>query len=229
LLVTAPTSAGPEGTPRVDWSDLTHRATLPAIGGGIFLLLSVLVHLRLFVGIDLAVARIVAPLGNDSLDALGQAIALAVSAEASLLYAALAGVFLWRAGRGRWSLAPFAFVLLEPIEFVWKMVVDQPPVPSEFYRPVSYPLATLILRGSFPSGHAMRTAFFCALVAVWLLSRGGWLARIGPAVGVVVALLGGFTRIYLGYHWLSDVVGGLILGASLAIFVAPLIVRSEES
>ena len=227
--MTARTSTGPAGTPHATWSDLTHRAAWPAVGGGIFLLLSVLVQLRLFAGIDLEVTRTIAPLGNASLDTLGHAIALAVSAEASLIYAALATFLLSRAGRGRWSLTPFAFVLLEPIELLWKAVVNQPPVPSEYYRGIAYPLATVILQGSFPSGHAMRTAYFSALAAAFLQSRGGWAARIGLASCIGVTLLAGFSRIYLGYHWFTDVVAGVILGASLAFFVAPAVVRRKES
>lgn len=205
---------------RVTLSTLRQQATVPAIGAGIFLLLTVLVHFRVLADLDLAVARFVAPLGSDSIDGLGEAVAVAVSAEFSLFYAAVAAFLFWRWGAGRWSLTPFAFVLGEPIEVIWKLIVNQPLVPSEFYRSVAYPLATLVLQGSFPSGHAMRSAFFCAFVAGLLRTRGGPFGWIGPAVCVVVALLCGFTRIYLGYHWFSDVAAGLILGASLGLYAA---------
>ena len=202
---------------------------MPALGGAIFLLLSLLVQLRVLAGIDLTVARLVAPLGNEAIDTLGEWVAVAVSAEVSLIYAALGAALLWRAGVGRLAVTPFGFLLLEPIELLWKLIVNQPPVPDEFYRRVAYPLTTLVLNGSFPSGHAMRSAFFCVFLGVVLAKRGGWPARIGPALCVVVALLFGFTRIYLGYHWFSDVIAGLVLGGSLALFVAPLVVRREGS
>ncbi len=68
------------------------------------------------------------------------------------------------------------------------------------------PLLSLIeeLDYSFPSGHA--TIMF-ALLPVFLSSfkeyRYYWL---------VLALLISFSRIYLGVHYLSDVIGGIILG-----------------
>ena len=51
--------------------------------------------------------------------------------------------------------------------------------------------------------------FFAVLIARELPGR----QRVWPylVAGVVVALLG-FARLYLGAHWLSDVVGGMLLG-----------------
>ena len=90
-------------------------------------------------------------------------------------------------------------------------------------------MTTLVLNGSFPSGHAMRSMFFGVFIAVVLGARGGWVARVGPPLGILVACLFGWTRIYLGYHWLSDVIAGQILGAALALFVARLVVRQQYS
>ncbi|MEV6672553.1 phosphatase PAP2 family protein [Streptomyces sp. NPDC051162] len=70
---------------------------------------------------------------------------------------------------------------------------------------------------AFPSGHALTATVTCGLV-VWLL----WLHRVRPAgiraalaVGALSVIGVGFTRLYLGVHWLSDVVGGWLLGAAL--------------
>lgn len=68
---------------------------------------------------------------------------------------------------------------------------------------------------SFPSGHsAQAVATYGALA--WVATR---LAQgvprwrfWGPAA--VLAALIGFSRLYLGVHWLSDVVGGFTLGAA---------------
>ncbi|WP_306317172.1 MULTISPECIES: phosphatase PAP2 family protein [unclassified Streptomyces] len=68
---------------------------------------------------------------------------------------------------------------------------------------------------AYPSGHAMTAAVVCGLV-LWLLRRYG----AGPAlwypalVLAVVSVLGvGLTRLWLGVHWPSDVLGGWLLGA----------------
>jgi undecaprenyl-diphosphatase len=70
---------------------------------------------------------------------------------------------------------------------------------------------------AFPSGHAMTAAFACGLLLwlLWLHGVRGWRLRTAAAVagGSVVGV--GFTRIYLGVHWLTDVAAGWLLGAAL--------------
>ncbi|ORT60804.1 phosphatase PAP2 family protein [Streptomyces sp. CB03238] len=71
---------------------------------------------------------------------------------------------------------------------------------------------------AFPSGHAMTAAFTCGLL-LWLLTRFGAGRRLRAAALVVgaVSVVGvGLTRLYLGVHWASDVVGGWLLGVCLA-------------
>lgn len=68
--------------------------------------------------------------------------------------------------------------------------------------------------GAFPSGHTTSTVVCMALVLAWAgwpRARGGRLAVHAVVVSVV-----GVTVIYLSYHYLSDVVGGLVLGTLIA-------------
>jgi undecaprenyl-diphosphatase len=68
---------------------------------------------------------------------------------------------------------------------------------------------------AFPSGHAMTATVVCGLL-LWLLhlyGAGRAVMRIALAVSVVSVLGVGLTRIWLGVHWASDVVGGWLLGA----------------
>ena len=64
---------------------------------------------------------------------------------------------------------------------------------------------------SFPSGHAM-AAFslygFCALV-----SKKAWVQGVFLVLGILIA----FSRIYLGFHFLQDVVAGSIIGILIAL------------
>ena len=75
---------------------------------------------------------------------------------------------------------------------------------------------------AFPSGHALTATVSCGLL-LWLLHRYGAsrpVRRAALAVAVVSVLGVGFTRLYLGVHWPSDVVGGWLLGAALTGFSA---------
>lgn len=172
-------------------------------------------------GVDLAAAEAKQAIVSASLDRFSEVVGIAFSGELTVAYGAIGALLLWRAGLGRWSLAPLAFVALVPLELALKAVIHQPAVPPEFYRGVYYPLATVVLQGTFPSGHAMRGAFLCAFPAILLGGRRGILAWLGAFALILFALLAGLTRVYLGYHWLSDVVAGLSLGAALALLVAP--------
>lgn len=62
-----------------------------------------------------------------------------------------------------------------------------------------------------PSGHAMNAASMWGLMVSW--SRNAWV-RAG---GVVLIFLIGFSRLYLGMHYLSDVLAGWLLGGLLLL------------
>ncbi|WP_232713397.1 phosphatase PAP2 family protein [Bacillus xiapuensis] len=73
---------------------------------------------------------------------------------------------------------------------------------------------------SFPSGHSMGSFIFFGGVAFLLfeLLRNQWAKIIGACSAVIFVLLIGLTRIYLGVHYPSDVIGGYIAGAAWLIF-----------
>jgi len=81
-------------------------------------------------------------------------------------------------------------------------------------RPDLWPSLVSEKSASFPSGHAtMSTLFFGACVAlVYHLSRSRRLRAAATVAGVLVVLAVGFTRIYLGAHWLTDVIAGFLVG-----------------
>ncbi len=80
------------------------------------------------------------------------------------------------------------------------------PRPPAVYHKVFPPLTD----NGFPSGHAQTsTAFWSGLA---LVLRGGWIP-----LGVVLTALVALSRVYLGVHFVGDVLGGVAIGLGLGI------------
>ena len=67
---------------------------------------------------------------------------------------------------------------------------------------------------SFPSGHAMVSAAFYFLLAylVWRLVPGWFWRAVLVGALIMLVLLIGLARLYLGVHYLSDVIAGYLAG-----------------
>lgn len=86
-------------------------------------------------------------------------------------------------------------------------------------RPPEQFQAVETINASFPSGHALLSTVFYLSLAV-MLSRAFPRRRLKAYVigtGVLIAVLVGLTRIYLGAHWATDVFAGWSVGAAWAM------------
>jgi len=73
----------------------------------------------------------------------------------------------------------------------------------------------------FPSGQvAIQTSLWLSFL---FLFRKRWILRLG----VTVILLTSLARIYLGYHFLGDVIGGMVLGLLLTLIILLIIRKSR--
>jgi undecaprenyl-diphosphatase len=83
------------------------------------------------------------------------------------------------------------------------------PVKVRYSEP---PSAEPVHGRSFPSSHTSNTMAVAVLAAVFY-RRWGWLAILG-------SLLVGYSRLYTGAHWPSDVLASIFLGAGIGVACA---------
>jgi membrane-associated phospholipid phosphatase len=147
---------------------------------------------------------------------LGNALVLGTMATATVIVLVAWGM------RSRAIVTAGTLIVAEVISSLVKYAYQRPR-PPETIMLIEPPLSQ-----SFPSGHAFLTLSFAALL-VFLAFRqirplpGGtdarpWLRAVFGAAVIVTALafvlLVGFSRVYLGVHWTSDVLAGWCLGGA---------------
>ena len=104
-----------------------------------------------------------------------------------------------------------------------KVIVDRARPPVHHLEAVS--------SASFPSGHATQsTGFFLAMLLAWLAARPGRPGR-SAAIAATVVLIGaiGLSRVYLGVHYPTDVLAGIVLGGVWAVFTRRMLCASTEA
>lgn len=97
------------------------------------------------------------------------------------------------------------------------------------HHPDALPLVegvTMRMSNSFPSGHT--STFFVLFLSLSILltcafikqgKRGQWLSYLGQLVCLTMAVLGGYSRIYLSQHFLLDVTVGAVIGVAVTLLV----------
>jgi undecaprenyl-diphosphatase len=118
-------------------------------------------------------------------------------------------LLLWRTAQRR-HIASFLFIVYGGILLNWWLKSIFQRSRPQFIDPL------LVIKSfSFPSGHTMAaTVFYGALSAILISQTRNLALRILiVCAAVFMILLVGFTRMYLGVHYLTDVVGAMIEGA----------------
>lgn len=134
----------------------------------------------------------------------------------TMIMLVLTGLLCWWT-RSVWPLATVAFtalvsVLLTVILKASLQVIRPQGIPGGPAPPESF---------SFPSGHTLNAAALIGIASYLAIVYG--LQRYAYLISIIAALFilaMGASRIYIGHHWVSDVVVGLLIGAAWAAVVA---------
>lgn len=125
---------------------------------------------------------------------------------------------------------PLAFVALTAIELYGKNFLPHPGPPFFMIkRPTTiFPKFHVVQPYAYPSGHAARSTFLAVVfvsLVTYHLSQKGKRRKRWLVIGGIVAYVGFIflSRIYLGHHWLSDILGGALLGGGLGILTIGLL------
>ncbi len=135
--------------------------------------------------------------------------------DATVVAATTAAALLWFAWRrnGRAAAHALAAILGASLfSMLFKIALHIP-------RP--YPLSAGWDAFSFPSGHTVASAAlygFLAIVTVWEVRA--HLKMLVTSVATVLIGATAFSRVYLGVHWLSDVLAGMAFGLAWAALLA---------
>ena len=175
---------------------------LIGIGWAWFALLTTVLMRGEALAIDQNVYGLMTTLRNPLADRLMAG--LASIGDAAVLVPAAGLAMIWLAWRRRWmavthwlAAVGFGVALTALLEAVISM-----PSPPTAHGGFGFPSMTVTMT-------TITFGFFAILIARELPGR----SRVWPyLVSGIVATTVGFARIYLGAHWLSDVVGGMLLG-----------------
>ena len=183
------------------------------LSGGVFLLIALNLHNDAMLAFDLRVSEALAAARTPFWTTVLRNVS-ALCAPVVLLAVCLTLMALYH--HKHYSI-PIAVNLMVSVTFnyalKWTFLRDRPPVALRAVAESGY---------SFPSGHAMAAGAFYGFL-IYMVAQSAWprwrKRGVIAALGMVIAAIA-FSRIYLGVHYASDVLGGFCLSfAWLVLFV----------
>lgn len=178
--------------------------------------LGLLVHLRGTLPIDLAISQAIQANRTPMLDLLARAATASGSVGGVLAVVVLTALFF--ASQHKFRLAGIALISLVayPLNVLFKDVVER-------VRPHNVLVQVLSPAGgySFPSGHAMISSavYGTAAYLLWVYFPRPSVRATIVGINLLWLLAIGTSRIYLGDHWFTDVIGGWVSGGLIVMAI----------
>jgi membrane-associated phospholipid phosphatase len=191
-----------------------HRAVIFQIGVLaliiLFALLTLLVSKTAYFPIDLQITRAIQSVSNPFYASVLRVISWAGDSPQAVIIPAIIVMLLYVFGL-RWEAlsALVAAVLVSASNLVIKLAIHRPRPAANLVH-VNGTFASY----SFPSGHVMFYAGFFGFMMflAFTVFKPSWKRALLLFIFGIHVLLVGFSRMYLGAHWFSDVIGAYLLG-----------------
>ena len=188
------------------------------------LLAELLSNIKFLVKIDILIQRLIMGFRFELLTKIFTLITNLGDTKMMVFWTAIAALLLFRKKQYIYSLGIVLSIgIPELLSFIIKNAVDR-------HRPPAFMALVAENSPSFPSGHTIAAlSFFGFLIYFFNKNIANKSMRnLLNSLCVIIILMSGFIRIYLGAHWPSDVLASYILGGAWLWIIIILIEKHEK-
>jgi membrane-associated phospholipid phosphatase len=182
----------------------------------ISVILAVFAHFTAYFPGDIAAARFVQSLSSQFITSFMLLVSQGFTGiPAVVLVIACVVIIWWRLGRLE-GLFMAASGVLSPVANLFKLLIEQPRPPASLVGIIS-PAGGL----GYPSGHAFFAAMILGMLIYFViryvsLKTLKWLLVAGL---ICIILLVGYSRVYLGDHWASEVIASYMIASGFLLLL----------
>lgn len=193
----------------------TYRKILLVILAMLFLVLTGLVVTNENIHLDQVVSKRLQPTDPDHVNDVMVAFSIFGNVPSAIIVTLSISAILYFLKNKRESILVLSTLITGIVSWIIKILVDRP-------RPTA-DLVNILEKTSFqsfPSGHTLFYTVLFGNIGILIFYADKikpWLKSVLIFAFVLIVLIAGYSRIYLGSHWFTDVLGGLILGLMLLI------------